>query len=249
MTPFRLLVAFAFAPAMLALAACGQKTDTAPAADTPIARVAPPAGKQWSDVVTQTADGGYLLGNPNAPLKLMEFGALSCSHCAAFSAEGFPKLRDTYVNSGRVSYELRFYLLGPLDLPAVLLTTCGGNTETVLPLAEQFWAWQPQMFSKLQAAGKETLQQIQQLPAPQRIPAIARLTGMTDFFAERGIATGQSAQCLADGTRANTLAAQTDKATNDFSITGTPAFFLNGRKVDAATWDQLEPALQKAGAR
>lgn len=239
----------ALAPFALSLAACGQKTDGAPAADAPIARVAPPAGKQWSDVITHTTDGGYRMGNPDAPLKLVEYGALSCSHCAAFSGEGFPKLRDAYVNSGRVSYELRFFMLNPLDVPAVLLATCGEGTDTVIPLAEQFWAWQPTMFANLKAAGDQAMKQIQQLPAQQRIPVIARMTGMNDFFAQRGIATGQGAQCLADGTRANALVAATDKATSQYNVTGTPAFILNGRNLDVASWEQLEPALQKAGAR
>jgi hypothetical protein len=46
-----------------------------------------------------------------------EYGALSCSHCAAFSSEGFPKLRDDYAGSGRVSYELRFFMLNPSTFP------------------------------------------------------------------------------------------------------------------------------------
>jgi len=251
MKPIRFAPLFAAAllPLAFGLAACGKKADSPITADAPIATVAPPAGKQWSDVITATPDGGYLMGNPNAPLKLIEYGALSCSHCAAFASEGFPKLRDTYVNSGRISYELRFFMLNMLDMPATLLATCNNAPETVIPMAEQYWAWQPTMFANLKAAGEDAMKGVQTMPAGQRPAAIARYAGMNDFFAQRGVATGQGEQCLADSKRATALAAATEKAQNDFNVTGTPAFILNGRNLEVANWEGLEPLLQKAGAR
>ena len=69
----------------LGLSACDKASDSATGApsanSTPIAKIAPPAGKSWADTVTVTPEGGYLMGNPDAPIKLIEFGALSCSHC------------------------------------------------------------------------------------------------------------------------------------------------------------------------
>jgi protein-disulfide isomerase len=248
MKPLRLAVALALLPLALGLTACGKKTDSPVVADSALPKVAPPAGKQWSDVITQTKDG-YLMGNPDAPLKLIEYGALSCSHCAAFSVEGFPHLRDDYVNSGRVSYELRFFMLNMLDPPAVLLATCGNAPDTVIPMAEQYWAWQPTMFANLKAAGQDAMQKVQALPLGQRPAALARLTGMTEFFAQRGIATDQGAACLSDAARAQALASATDKASQDYNVTGTPAFILNGRNLDVSNWEALEPLLQKAGAR
>ena len=249
MKPIYLALAAVLMPLALGVAACEKKTDAPAAADTALPKVAPPAGKQWSDVISQTPDGGYRMGNPDAPLKLIEYGALSCSHCAAFSAEGFPTLRDTYINSGRVSYELRFFLLNQFDVPAVLLATCNNAPDTLIPMADQYWAWQPTMFANLKAAGPEAMKGMEAMPVSQRPAALARLAGMTDFFAQRGIATGQGAQCLADAGRAASLAAQTQKAQTDFNVTGTPAFILNGRNLDVAAWDGLEPALKKAGAR
>jgi protein-disulfide isomerase len=249
MKPIRLAFALALLPLALGLTACGKKTDSPVIADSALPKVPPPAGKQWSDVISKTADGGYLMGNPDAPLKLIEYGALSCSHCAAFSAEGFPHLRDDYIDSGRVSYELRFFMLNMLDPPAVLLATCGNTPDTVIPMAEQYWAWQPTMFANLKAAGQDAMQKIQTMPLAQRPAALARVTGMTEFFAQRGISTDQGAACLSDGARAQSLASMTDKATQDYNVTGTPAFILNGRNLDVSSWDALEPLLQKAGAR
>jgi protein-disulfide isomerase len=83
MTTLRRFVALALAlPFALALAACGgsKEDDTAPPKGGPIAAIAPPAGQQWGDVASETKDGGFVIGNPNAPLKLVEYGSHTCSH-------------------------------------------------------------------------------------------------------------------------------------------------------------------------
>ena len=81
-------LAFAALPLALSLAACGdQATEGGVAKGEAIEEIAPPAGQQWADMVSKTEDGGYLMGNPEAPIKLVEYGALSCSHCAEFAAE------------------------------------------------------------------------------------------------------------------------------------------------------------------
>ena len=86
----------------LSLSGCGKGDETAGApatSSTPIAKIAAPAGQAWADKVTVTPDGGWLMGNPDAPIKLVEYGALSCSHCAEFAEAGFAKLRDDYIAS------------------------------------------------------------------------------------------------------------------------------------------------------
>jgi len=236
-------------PLALAISACGDKTaDGAAASGEPVAKVAPPAGKAWTDVVTKTEEGGYRMGNPDAPIKLVEYGALSCSHCAEFAKESGEKLLNDYVASGRVSYELRYFMLNAFDVPASLLVTCGAN-EAVIPLSEQFWAWQPNMFTNLQKAGDAKIQQAAALPPGQRMQAIAQLAGMTEFFAARGIARDQGAACLADTAKADALAKQTETASTKYQVTGTPTFFINEAPVGTADWATLEPKLQAAGAR
>ncbi len=247
----RLFQTLAIAPLALGLAACKQEA-TAPAGEAPkgeaIAAIAPPAGKAWTDVVEVTADGGYRVGNPNAPIKLMEFGALSCSHCAEFSEAASAELLGQFVASGRVSYELRFFMLNALDVPATLLATCG-SPEAVIPLADQFWAFQKTMFQNLQAGGEAQLQAAGSLPPEQRFAAIAKLGGMDTFFAARGIPQAQAATCLADVNKATAFVNATQKAGTEMGITGTPTFFLNGAKLDFNTWDKVKGALQGAGAR
>lgn len=252
MTRFRfrpIALGMVAAPLALGLAACGDKKEEgAPTSSEPIAPIAAPAGKSWTDTIAKTEEGGYRLGNPEAPIKLIEYGALSCSHCAEFAKEGFAAIRDKYVSSGRVSYELRFFMLNPYDVPASLLATCG-STEAVVPLSEQFWAWQPNMFQNVQALGDEKLNAIGALPPPRQIPAVAEAAGMTEFFASRGIARDQANACLADTARAKALADQTEAATKQFNVTGTPTFIINGSNVGSMGWTELETKLRQAGAR
>ena len=237
------------APLALGLASCKQDADPATAKSAaPIAKVAAPAGKAWGDVFAVTPEGGFQMGNPNAPIKLIEFGALSCSHCAEFAEKSFTKLRGDYVGSGRVSYEFRPFMLNILDLPATLLATCG-SPEAVIPLSEQFWAWQPTMFENLQKAGDAQVQAAGALPEGQRFAAVAKLGGMDTFFASRGIAADQGAACLADTAKATRLVQQTQIAGDKYGISGTPTFYLNGANVGTHSWETLEPLLQNAGAR
>jgi protein-disulfide isomerase len=245
----RTALALLVAPLALGLASCG-KGDDAPKASggEPIAKVAPPAGKAWTDVVTKTAEGGYLVGNPEAPIKLTEFGALSCSHCADFSAKSTAELRDTFIASGRVSYELHLFMNNALDVPAAMLVTCGAP-EAVPTLSEQFWAWQPAMFQALQAAGDQQMQAISALPPATRFAALAKVSGMDQFITARGIAAPQAAACLADSKKASELAAATQAAAEKYALQGTPTFLLNGEKIELNTWPEIKARLEAAGAR
>jgi protein-disulfide isomerase len=246
--PRRILLALTAVPLVLGLAACKEE---AASTDAPkgeaIAKIAAPAGQNWADTYSVTPEGGYLMGNPNAPLKLVEFAALSCSHCAEFSEKSAAELHGNFVASGRVSLEVRFFMLNALDVPATLLATCSAP-EAALPLAKQFWAWQGQMFENLKANGP-AMEAASQLPVNQRFAAIARAGGMDAFFASRGVSVDQASICLADSAKATKLVEATSKAGEEYGITGTPTFLLNGKKIEGGTWEGVRTVLEQAGAR
>lgn len=248
MSSFRRLVfALCAAPLALGLAACGSGDEAATSADV-VAPVAAPAGQQWADVATITPEGGWLAGNPEAAIRLVEYGSLTCPACAAFSIAGMQQLRDDYVNSGRVSYELRSVPLhGTIDLVLTRLLECAPK-EAAHPLAEQLWANNTPLLTQAQsnAAG---LEQAMSLPENQRFVAFAEQSGLLEFFAARGMSRDQAGACLADPAAmqslANRLVAQNDKD----QITGTPTFFINGARIEETDWTSVQAALQRAGAR
>jgi protein-disulfide isomerase len=233
----------------LALAGCGEKGDAdqaGPPGGDPIAPIVAPAGKTWVDTVTVTPEGGYRIGNPNAPLKLVEYASHTCSHCAEFSQKGAVPL-DGYVEKGTVSYEIRNLIRDPIDLTIAVLARCG-DPSTFHPLANQVWSNFEPLMTTLQAKNAE-LQAASTAPAAQRFQAIGQASGLLDFFAERGISRDQGMQCLGNTAKAEEIAKKSDDQSKELNITGTPTFFINGARIEGTTWEIIEPALQKAGAR
>lgn len=244
-----LALAMLAAPLLLGLSACGKKSeDGAQPSGEPVARVAPPAGKVWSDVVTKTPEGGYLMGNPEAPIKLIEFGSLTCSHCAEFAEKSGAELRDDFIASGRVSFEFRNFVRDPLDVTAAQLTRCGAP-ESFFALTEQAFANQAAMFQKTQSAGEAAYEAAIKQPDSTRGPALGQITGLTEFFAARGIAKDQANACLANAAEARALVEGADKAGKQYDIQGTPAFVINGEKADMTSWEEVKARLQALGAR
>ena len=236
------------APLALALAACGAGAEETGAIEgEAIAAIPAPEGTEWRSTATMTEDGGTLVGNPDAPLKLIEYGSLTCPTCARFSMEGGEPLLE-YVDSGVVSFELRqFAIHGPLDLLLQRMTQCGPD-EAVIPLSDQVWANYESIMEPIQT-DQAAFEAAMQRPMEERFVVAAEQMGYLDFFASRGISEDQGRACLADVASLEQMADYTQRYSSEFNITGTPTFKLNGRDVDANTWAALEPILQRAGAR
>lgn len=244
----RFALAALAAPLALGLAACNSGTEEAGGlSGDPIAAIPAPAGQSWLDVAAKTAEGGYLLGNPDAPIKLVEYASHTCGACAAFSASGAPALEEKYVSSGVVSYELRALIRDPLDMSITVLARCGAP-EAYHPRANQAWAALSQ-FGQAASANGAAMEAAMSAPENQRFGQIAQAAGLLDWFAERGLSRDQAQTCLADTANITALAEQSQKQADELEITGTPTFLLNGKKLDVNQWPQLEPLLQQAGAR
>ena len=244
----RLFAISLLAAAPLALAACGDEAGPDGVTNSePLPAVAAPAGTSWGETVTVTPEGGYMIGNPDAPLKLVEFASHTCGHCASFSMTGKQPLKDKYVASGVVSFELREVFLNPYDVVIAAMTQCGAK-EQMQPLSDEVWRNLQEVFTGLQS-NPQAVQAADGLPADQRFAKIAEVTGLTDFFAARGLSADQARTCLSDPARMDALIKNTEAETRKFDITGTPTFVLNGKKLDVNTWETLEPLLQRAGAR
>lgn len=249
MTVTRLLSLPLLALAPLMLAACDDAatTDGAIAAGEPLPTVAPPAGQSWADVVTVTPEGGYMVGNPDAPLKLVEYASHTCGHCATFAKTGKPVIKDKYVPTGVVAFELREVFLNSFDLMFAALTQCGAK-EQMQPLSDQVWQNLDEVFAGIQG-NPQAVQAADSLPLNQRFVVLAQSTGVLEFFAARGLSADQGRACLSDTARLEALDKITKANADKDKITGTPTFFLNGKRMEGTTWEVIEPQLQRAGAR
>jgi protein-disulfide isomerase len=249
MTVTRLFSLPLIALAPLMLAACGGDAagEGGAISGEPIPAVAPPAGAKWADTVTVTPEGGYLIGNPDAPLKLVEYASHTCGHCADFSKTGKQPLKDKYVASGVVSFEQRETFLNSFDVVIAGLAQCG-TKEQFQPLSDQVWGNLDAVFQGLQS-NPAAIEAASQLPLNQRFVATAQATGLIEFFAARGLSADQAQSCLADSAKIEAMVKQVEANNAKDKVAGTPTFFLNGKKIDGTTWQVVEPALQRAGAR
>lgn len=246
----RLLLAFAAAPLALGLAACGGDKTAAPAKGDPVTKIAPPAGQKWEEMVSDGTDGGMVLGNPQAPIKLVEYGSLSCPHCARFAQEGMQPLMSDYIATGRVSYEFRSFAIHPQDIPLTLLVRCAPK-QAFFAMVEQLYTNFDAMNAPLgDPAVQQKAEEASKNPPATRFIAISQALGYTDFFAARGIAAPQANACLANLDNAKQIADHAKKYGAD-GINSTPTILINGRTMpaDDSTWPKVSEALRLAGAR
>lgn len=243
------LALFLTALTALSLTACSSGDEAGNSA-TPavgaLANVPPPAGKKWTEVVSETADGGFVMGNPDAPVKVIEFGSFTCPHCRDFSTESSSE-RDAMVETGKLSFEYRAFVRDPIDMSAALLARCGG-ADPFFALSEQIFINQEDMMQKAQALGNDKYQELVSKPLGERFGAIANSVGLIDFAKQRGISAEKAKQCLADATTIDKLVKQVQADTAKYNIEGTPTLVMNGNVVEnAASWQVMRAKLKEVG--
>lgn len=239
--------------ALVAIAGCNSKQGDAATkqASVKLEMAKPPAGGDWTMVVNPTPAGGFMMGNPNAKVKLVEFGSLTCPHCREFDETGVPELTSKYVKSGQVSWEFRNYVRDPFDLTASLIARCNG-AKSFFPLMRAFYKDQPVWVGKLQAAPQSQLEGLQNLPPNREFVEAAKVAGFPEWAAARGVPVEKSTQCLANEQTINQLVQTTSDATNQYpDFPGTPTFILNGTMVKmgaggGSVWQQLRTSLDHA---
>ncbi len=173
------------------------------------------------DALEETA-----MGRDDAPVTMIEYSSLTCPHCATFHRETLPKIKEAYIDTGKVRLVSRDFPLGGLALAAAVLTRCAGPAKyfgflEVLFRSQDRWA-------KAQNPRDALLQ-------------VSRFAGLTeaDFDA-----------CLNNETLIKTIQTRARKASQELGIDSTPTFIIDGRKVPGALsfeefQDILDAALSK----
>ena len=237
------------AAAILASPACNAENGNSATggSSAEVKPVAPPANGDWSEVVAATPEGGFVMGNPNAGVKLVEYGSYTCGHCARFDEEGVQPLIDKYVKTGQVSFEFRNYVRDPYDLAAALVTRCNG-AQSFFPLMRAMFKDQANWMGKLQTVPVEQQQALGGLGPDKQFLEIAKLAGFQQWAAMRGVPTAKSATCLTNEAEVNRLVQMNSDTTTQFpEFAGTPSFVINGELAEqTADWKTLEAKLKEA---
>jgi protein-disulfide isomerase len=150
--------------------------------------------------------GEETLGDPKAPVTVIEYASMTCPHCAHFSMTTFPELKKRYIDTGKVYYIFREFPLDELATAGSMLARCAGN-DNYFPLIETLFASQRDWV-------------IQRPRAPML--AIWKQTGKSEEAFDA---------CLANQQMAQDIEKVRGDASTKFKVQSTPTFFINGKMV------------------
>ncbi len=210
----------------------------------PVAK--PAATASWTETYAATPDGGFRRGNPDARVKLIEYGSLTCPHCRDFHAEAKATLVKQ-IATGKLSYEYRSFVLNGPDYAASLIARCSGNGRTFFSSLDSFYPDQPQWLQPFATLSEDDAKRIEALPEDKRVAAIAVAGKLDAYAAKLGMSRPRFDACLADPVQAAKLLDIRKVGVERFKVTGTPGFIINGVYQDNVyNWAALEPKLMAA---
>jgi protein-disulfide isomerase len=169
-------------------------------------------GKDWSKVYSGTdvrdgvVYGTIVVGNPDAAVDIIEYGSLTCSHCANFSNEYSKELKETYVKRGIAKISFKNYLFSAIDISASKMMRCTGPDRAYPVMSLLFerqaeWAYDQSMDTLI---------------------AISRRVGVN---------RAKFDTCMKNKELEKVMAEMTSEASS-LGVAGTPTFFVNGNMID-----------------
>ena len=165
------------------------------------------------------------MGDPKAPVTLVEYAMFTCPHCAAFNKDVFPKIKADYIDTGKVKLVFREVYFNKPSLWAAMIARCA-PADRYFGIADVLFSTQASWLGK----GDEE-------PMLQALYGIGRQAGMTD---------AQMDACMRDESLAEGLVAEYQKNAKADGIDATPTFLINGQKVDNMPWDEFKTKLDAA---
>lgn len=205
-----LLSSIAIAPVALVLASYG--VTGAAFAQTPAADAAAPASTGNVDMAKLLEAGSLpekVLGKDDAPVTIVEYASMTCSHCAHFDVATLPTIKEKYIDTGKARLIMREFPFDPRAEAGFMLARCSGDNYFAMVdvLFKQQEQWAP-----VQDAKAALLQ-------------ISKLAGFTQESFEK---------CLTDQKLLDDIRTVRTRGSQEFGVDATPTFFINGKKYSGA---------------
>jgi protein-disulfide isomerase len=161
-----------------------------------------------------------VLGSKDSKVTVIEYGSATCPHCGRFHKDVYPAFKTKYIDSNKVTFIFRPFALNVFDVVVFMLANIAGP-DNYYKVIDTFYDNQDKWVS----ADKPK----------DAIMAIALQLGFTqDSFN----------QALTNQDLPKAIQAERDQAVNDFQVTGTPTFYVNGKQfVGEQTIDTLSQAI------
>ena len=179
-----------------------------------------------AQTVLQITRDDRVLGNPAAPITIIEYASLPCPHCAHFATDVLPELKREWIDTGKAKLVLRDFPLDGPALRAAMIARCA-PPDRFYAFAETFFASQDKW-----ATTKDYLE------------ALARLAKLG------GMGKDEFEACLNNITLENRIVEQRLVASQELDINSTPTFFINGSKFSGApTAEEFNKVLSNLAAK
>lgn len=173
-------------------------------------------GPRLDELMKEGPLGDKVIGSPGAPVTIVEYASLTCPFCHKFHTTTYPKLKAAYIDTGKVRYIIREFPIGRSAAAAAVVTRCAPDSQYVT-LFDKFLVTQR----------KWTGQKVR----PDAIYKVAAQTGMSRQSFDSCMAN----QKIIDGL------VWVKQRGRQFGVSGTPTFFINGKKVRGAlTFDEVK---------
>jgi len=212
------------AGAALALAACGEASD--PAASETAAAPTESQAAASSQAEQNAADlPDMAIGAEDAPVTIVEYASVTCPHCATFHETVYPQIKQKYVDTGRVRFVFREFPTPPATLAVAgfMVARCAAEkTDKSAYFAVLDNLFRTQM---TWAFGDDPRGELLKIAA------------------QAGMDEQAFTQCLE---RKDILAGINEKVENgaeEYEISGTPSFIIDGEKMRLATFEDFEQAI------
>ncbi|WP_338466517.1 thioredoxin domain-containing protein [Novosphingobium sp. ZN18A2] len=167
-----------------------------------------PGGHNWNATVAKTDHDSYVLGNPEAPIKLVEFISYTCPHCAHFEEQSDAPLRIGMIAKGTGSIEVRSFLRNPIDLTVTMLAHCGKPSQFFMN-HEMFLRRQQSWIQPMIGSSPSQQKRWTNPDLVTRNRYIATDFGLYEMMSERGYNRVEIDRCLADSALAKRLQTET----------------------------------------
>lgn len=184
-----------------------------------------PAEVPVEELMKKTDLADLALGPADAKVTVVEYGSMTCGHCAHFATKVFPDIKKKYIDTNKVRFVFREFPLDNLAAAASMLARCAGD-DKAFPLIETLYDKQADWAF---TSGN---------PVPKLFD-IAKQAGFTQESFDK---------CLKDQKLLDEITGQRTRANEAFGVSSTPTFFINGKRLEGApsveAFDKLiEPAL------
>lgn len=166
------------------------------------------------------------LGNPDAPVTVIEYASYTCPHCASFHEGAFKDLKSEYIDTGKINFVYREVYFDRYGLWASMIARCAGTTDAFFGMSDLIYENQ----SAWTRAGD-----------PGAIVNELRKIGLL-----AGLDAETMEACLQDGDKARTLVAWYQENAEEDDISSTPSFVINGTKYTNMSFADMSELIDAA---